>query len=267
MQNDRKSTLRFIHLSILAILVMLISSASLVYADKYDFSYKLVRPGESYSQNGRRVEVINNMDTMKINIYKNNQLKYSCYSGGRTSFTNGHKVFISLKTTSNKKAKIIYYDFDKSKDYTVAKIKVDNLAECNGKFLFYYKNMDQGGGELWRLNISTKKKKKIDDQVAYIKYSDGRYIFGPESGDSSKTPVYLMKKDGTGKKKICEAIGAGIYKKKVYYKLDYGYKNGKYLVKIYRCDFNGKNKKALTKKIPYDKVPDKYEKIIRSTYS
>ena len=68
MQNDSKRTLRFLYLSIFAILVMLISSGSLVYADKYDFSYKLVSPGESYSKNGRRVDVVKGISLISIHI-------------------------------------------------------------------------------------------------------------------------------------------------------------------------------------------------------
>ena len=166
--------------------------------------------------------------------------------------------------TPHVKAHIICYDFDKNKDYTVAKIKVDDLAECNGKYLFYYKNIDQGGGQLWKLNLSSRKRRKIDDYIAYIKYGDGRYLLGPVSGDVSPTPIYIMKKNGTGKKKICKAIGANIYKKKVYYIKYCGNDKGKILAKVCSCDFNGKNKKNLTKKMYYNDIPEKYKKIICS---
>ena len=190
------------------------------------------------------------------------------YGAINTVLTNGKQIFYVLNGTAPDAPKEVrLFNWKDHSDKKITSLKASrttfiSLCVCNGKYLFYTVLSEGGPCALYRLTISSGKTKKIIPDASIIKYGYGKYVSWREPGDMwTNVPVYVMNKDGTGVKKIAKAISAAIYKKNIYFVKCISCKKGKNYVKIYRCDLNGKNIKAVTKTINYFSIPSKYKKV------
>ena len=118
--------------------------------------------------------------------------------------------------------------------------------ECDGSYLYFANCTQYGGayGNLCVMNLKTRRIVSTGYDVSNIRrLSNGRLLVSatefPHGGQ-----LYLMNRNGTGKKMISREIEAVSVKGKyIYYtELTYSWSRRKC-----RCDLNGNNKKALTR--------------------
>ena len=250
-------------------LVLLFGCVS-IQAASYDFTYEPVYPDTYYYKNGHQLEIqrvyISGKYAYKILVSTNNKGSKSTitgkYGAGFTVLAGKNDFIYLLKGQSyESKSEIRRYNWKTKKSTLIAKIRATDIELFNGKYLFYTLEQD-GEFPLYRYSVSTGKTKKLFNDATIFKYGNGKYLVWREPGDfPNNVPIYVMNKNGGGIKRICKALNAVIYKNKIYYKKYVSYKNGVTDVIIYRCDLDGKNLKAMTKKINYNNIPEKYRNI------
>lgn len=256
---------------ILMLFVFVLGASISVFASGYDFTYESVYKGKSYDKNGHQLSIdeltISGKRTHRIFVSTNYVYSRFRISGGygvmNSVFTNGKNfIYVLNGATSDQPKEIRCYSWETSSSREIARTKISSLVACNGKYLFYTVKSKDGSLPLYRLTLSSGKTKKIIPDANVVKYGNGKYLAWRKTGASRlNSQLYVMKKDGTGVKKISKVMSAAFYKKKIYYKRFISKKGRDIYVKIYSCNLTGKNKKALTKKIKLNKVPARYLKM------
>jgi hypothetical protein len=170
--------------------------------------------------------------------------------------TNGKILYYvkkSSKSTSYPYKKVIYkYTISSGKSAKITSGTEYTVCGCSGTYLYYGKQTEEGGINLYAINVKTKKKVHMVDNAGGVAVSGKRVVVDTSSGDLGNYPIYSFKVSGKDKKKIVDGRFLKVDGSKIYYaKVSKDYKQ-----KIYTCSLTGKNKKAVTKWLT--EIPSKY---------
>lgn len=205
------------------------------YQKDSSYYYKIIM-----KKNGKTKTIEKKMDTSFVT---NGEILYYAKEGKKNEDYESMNTIYKYIVKTGKKEKIAA-----GINYTV--------CGCSGKYLYCGTNNGADGVDLYAVNVKTKKKKHMTDVVGGVYVSGNRVVTSTNSGDVGNYPIYSFKLNGSHKKKITDGILLSVKKKKIYYgkvKSD-----GKEKFKVYSCSLTGKNKKALTGWIDWDKVPKEY---------
>lgn len=164
----------------------------------------------------------------------------------------GKKVNSSSASSYKYKNTIYKYDLKTRKKRKVISGTEYQILGCSGRYLYYGESFEASGTDLYALDMKKNKKQHMTDGAGEIKVLDNKVFVTPACGDLSPVPIYIFNLNGAGKRIIAEGLLLKVNSKKVYY----AEVNSKYKFKVFSCNFNGNNKKALTgwKKT----IPQKY---------
>lgn len=181
------------------------------------------------------------MSKKKSSGYKATPLEYNSYTNGKQAYYIS-KSTLCKYTFSNKKA-------IKLKKMPVKKDYYFYLSEVYGNQIFITKgSFDEWTYWTYRYNTKTKNLKNIKKNCTIVN-RQGKYVVAENSyrSDVSPTPVTLYKITSSGLKKIKKLTERGFNSVFVDGKLYYTEYTDVYMTKVtlYRCNSNGKGKKAL----------------------
>lgn len=194
-----------------------------------------------------------------LSMKKNGSTTIIDQSSSGDFITNGTTLFyatVGKKLGEEKTLNTIWrYDIkNRTKKKVISGINY-TVRQCSGNYLYCGRDNIADGINLYAYNLRTAKKKHMADVVGSVACSKNRVITGTLSGDASNGPIYSFHLNGTGKKKIATGFFLKSNAKKIYYgRYSLSDHSGK--VRIYTCDWNGKNKKPVTKWL--SRIPDKY---------
>lgn len=205
--------------------------------------------------------------TFKCKSYQNSQGWYVCKiimkknGKSRTLATSAGSVFIT-------NGKYLYYTKIRGKTArpkpdsqgnktTIYRLKVSSGKQkkivsgtdweartCSGDYLYCGKGYGPEGLDLYALKLSNGKKRHMVSGVGTVQYKSGHVVTNMNAGDVGNYPLYVFKKNGSGKKKVANGSDIVIKGKKIrYVRCKFG--NGM-RYKKYECGLNGKNKKAIS---------------------
>lgn len=121
---------------------------------------------------------------------------------------------------------------------------------CSGNTWLYAgvsNGYDGGGYNLYAVNIKTGAKRLMKKIAIKPQYESGKVLVGSSHSDAGNAPYYIFNKNGTGKTKIGDAARARIKGKYIYYAvMNHNQSNYTIKYKVFRCNLQGKNKKAVT---------------------
>lgn len=120
------------------------------------------------------------------------------------------------------------------KDYTV--------VQASKNYLYMGNDENADGVRLYAYNLKTKKKRFMRSTAGKVCVGKTRVAADTNSGAVGNYPIYTFTLSGTGRIRIANGILLKAKGNQVYY---YRYQNsGKF--RVYRCDWKGKHKKAVT---------------------
>ncbi len=201
----------------------------------------------------------NDYTKYSLKVKKNGSTTIIDQSSSGDFITNGTTLFyatVGKKLGEEKTLNTIWrYDIkNRTKKKVISGINY-TVRQCSGNYLYCGRDNIADGINLYAYNLRTAKKKHMADVVGSVACSKNRVITGTLSGDASNGPIYSFHLNGTGKKKIATGFFLKSNAKKIYYgRYSLSDHSGK--VRIYTCDWNGKNKKPVTKWL--SRIPDKY---------
>lgn len=132
-----------------------------------------------------------------------------------------------------------------------AKKKLVSGTDCipvaaYGNYLYYGKDENADGIDLYALNVKTKKKRHMAAGRGAVRVANGYVVATTNTGDAGNYPMYVFKKDGSKRKMFAKGFSAKIEGKRIVYgKLRYT-SSGKIQFRVYKCKLSGKSKKAVT---------------------
>ena len=219
---------------------------------RYDFSYVAVTPENDYEKGNRYA----NVEELEIDNHPVYRLTFNTsvtnarerpMGVSRTSFINDDYVYFVMDQ-GDKNYGIYRYDLNALEEEKLTEDdNIDDLMSVNGKYVFYLKDLDIGGGTLVRYSLATGKKKKIADFVSSMEYGDKHYLTYGESGDGSNVPIYITNRKGTDMEQIAKGLMAKIEDGKVVYMCSTNGSN----FEVRSCEYDGSNDKAISKEFPY----------------
>ena len=249
------NVIKRLYLSVICLFLFSVIPAAPVFASQYHFDYKTLHVGEEYKKYNRSVELgLVEVTTggYFYRVYVQNE------KGRRTRITDvtpaiitdGKRIIYSRAPYQGTPGRVYSFDISSGKQKLLFKGNTYRLYACNGKYLFCGTDIpageyveDSSRLQLYRYTLSSGKKKKIAGGISNLRYGDKRYVIYGSSSADSDVPIYIMNKDGSGKKKIGKGCRAAISNGRVYYAR---YIAGHTKIRIYSCDFKGKHMKVET---------------------
>ncbi len=211
-----------------------VSVISKQYKVGNDYRYKII-----ISKNGKAIEAIKNT---RAEFTTDGKILYYL-KRGKSVNTWQHRYIIYRYSISTQKEKRLLSGIE----YTV--------MGCSGRYLYYGRDNEADGVDVYALDTKNGKKKRMIDGVGQLYVSGGRAITEMNTGAVGNVPIHSFCLNGSREKKIVDGILLKAQKGKITY-AKVSEKTWKY--KIYECTVDGEERNALTGWL--DRIPDSYYK-------
>lgn len=233
-----------------------------VYAAGNAYGYRVFWPGCIIRSKYAYVEMKNQIGGHRLYVdnrgIKKRYYNYYLHVEG-PAIIKGKDLYYSRKFRNSNAGTIFKMNLVNGKTKEIYSGKAYELVSCDGKYIYSMTPFSNPRNVLYRYTVKGKKIKKVASNFNGISSGDKHLLLYGMTFEEKNKPIYSVKMRTASKKKIASGIGASIYKNKVYYMKKQ--KDGK--VKVCSCNFNGKNKKALTKAVKYyGEIPEKYRRIM-----